>query len=187
MYCIFARLLKRLRVIVLCIAILFCFSGCGVKEKTVTQEEIVERLLEAGVPEKSIREYNRENYKNVLIIDNDLGHASINIYDREGDAHKAWDNLDNNYDNIKYSNETTAVGDLRDVCDASIEEWIHWEKNVIVSVEQFQAGEWAVYIGEDGEEYYADGTKVSDAIPGAAQRNRAVKLEELILDCLGDE
>lgn len=63
-------------------------------------------------------------------------------------------------------------------------EWIYFKDNVIVSVQQYVANEWGTYVAEDGEEYYADGTKVSDVSTSDEQRNRAAKLEALIVNCL---
>lgn len=177
---------------VLVVAII-CLAGCskssGSKSnepdiKKYDLEKLVENLAGEGIPEDSIREMDKEKYADIYIHDRELGHANIYVYKDASDAKEYWDNLSERYDNLEYIDDKTAVGDLKDVYDASIEEWIHYEGNVIVFVEQYVANEWAIYVGDDGEEYYGDGTKVSDVKTPSEQRDEAKKLEDTIMNCL---
>lgn len=174
--------MKKTLYILLNIAIMISLSGCG--SNTITSQNLTEKLIEHGVPESSIKENEKKLYTQLYIHDKDLGYANIYIFSNVKDAKEFWDELDDRYDNLEYLDKTTAVGDLKDVCDASIEEWVYWTNNVYVSVEQYVANEWATYIAEDGEEYYGDGTKVSDVPTPSDQRAKAETLEQIILSCL---
>lgn len=174
--------MKKILSIVFCIAVLTGLVGCTNNE--ISSQNLMEHLIEEGIPQTSISETEKEKYNEIYIHDKDIGYASIYVYKDKKDAQNYWDNLEDRYDNLEFLDETTAVGDLKDVCDASIEEWIYFKDNVIVSVQQYVANEWGTYVAEDGEEYYGDGTKVSDVPTPDEQRNRAAKLEALIVNCL---
>lgn len=172
--------MKKILGIVFCIAVLTGLVGCN----KFSSQNLMEQLIEEGIPQTSIKEIEEEKYNEIYINDKDIGYASIYVYKEKKDAQNYWDNLEDRYNNLKFLDETTAVGDVKDVWDASIEEWIYFKGNVIVLVEQYVATEWATYVAEDGEEYYADGTKVPDVPTADEQRDRAAKLEALILNCL---
>lgn len=171
---------KKLLLFILLIA---CLAGCS-GSKGYNADIISEKLINKGISEKSIKVTENPSCDRIFIYDSKIGHANIYVYKNAKDARKYWDNLDERYYNLEYLDEVTAVGYVRDVCDASIEEWIYYDRNVIVSVEQYVANEWAVYTADDGEEYYGDGTKVSDVPTYADQTDKAAVLQNMILDCL---
>lgn len=145
---------------------------------------IQEKLIEKGVPEKSVTITEGESFNTIYIRSNELGYASIRVYQTAAKAKATWKNIEDEYYNLEYIDDNTAVGNVKEVMDASIEEWICLRGRVIVYVEQYVASDWYIYIGEDGEEYYGDGTKVSDVTPIDVQRAQARELESIILDCI---
>lgn len=165
------------------IAITICLAGCS-DSKGFNSQNIIENLTAEGIPESAIREREKELYNQIDVRDAELGYASICVYKKAADAKEYWSNLGERYDNLQYLDDATAVGDVKDVCDASIEEWIHYEDNVIIAVEQYVANEWAVYVDENGEAYYGDGTKVSDVEMPNKQREKATNLENKIMNSL---
>ncbi len=162
---------------------MLCLSGCS-NSKKMDIQTLVDRLAAEGITHTSYTQTEEELYDRIYISDKNIGHATICVYKKASDAQKYWEHLDAKYDNLKYSDNATAIGDLKDVYDASIKEWIHYEDNVIISVEQYIANEWAVSIGEDGEEYYGDGTNVSETESPSVQKEKASKLEDMLLNCL---
>lgn len=174
--------MKKLYTVFIAI-MLICLTGCF-SLNGFNSKKLVEKLTEEGISQNAIDEYDRDLYDEIYIHDNDLGHARIYVYKKASDAQDYWDNLSERYNNLKYLDDETAIGDLKEVYDASIEEWIHLDGNVIVSAQQCVANEWAIYTGEDGEEYYGDGTKVSEVETADEQRDKATELENRILNCL---
>ena len=151
--------------------------------ETKSCQEIVDKLIENGISEESIKVLDSDRSETIKINDKDMGNAYIYVY-KEGEyAEEFWNNLEDRYI-LEYLDETVAVGSLKDVCDASIEEWVYRNDNIIVIVEQCVLSEWAIYVDDDGEEYYGDGTPVSEEEPAAAQRERAALLEQLIMGCI---
>lgn len=173
--------MKKLYIIFL--AAMLCLSGCS-DSKGFDSKDIIENLTAEGIPESAVREKEKELYHQIDVRDAELGYATIYVYHKASDAEKYWSNLEENYNNLQYSDDATAVGDVKDVCDASIEEWIHYEDNVIITVEQYVANEWAVYVDEKGEAYYGDGTKVSDVELPDKKREKAYLLENKLRNSL---
>lgn len=170
------------------IALLICLVGCSNEKSPVSKEvdskSLVDRLVLEGVPQNSIKVTEKYLWDEIYINDRDKGRANINVYKNVSDAQKYWDKLEERYNDLRYLDDNTAAGYLKDVCDAQIEEWIYFDRNVIVSVEQYIGNEWATYIGDDGEEYYGDGTKVSDVASYDEQKAKATKFENKIMNCL---
>lgn len=167
------------------ILIVFMISliGCT-KAKIYDSKNLVQQMVQEGISQKSISEHERKLYDEIYMSDREVGHARIFVYKNATDAQEYWNKLEDRYDNLQYSDDRTATGYLKGVCDASIEEWIHYEGNVIIFVERYVGNEWAIYIGEDGEEYYGDGTKVSDVKSATEQKDSAEVLQNKLLNCL---
>lgn len=165
----------------MCMLLVLGLVGCGNSGAKINASDVVDRLVANGLSDESIRETDRELYVELYIHDKEVGYAMIRVYKDMRDAELFWNNLSERYDNLKYSDSFTAIGNPKDVYDAFIEEWAHMKDNVVVTVQQYVANEWAIYVGDDGEEYYGDGTKVSDVKSPQQQREDAEKLEQLVL------
>lgn len=151
------------------------------KKERYTSDALIQELKDAGISEQSISKTRCDGYTSVSIGN---GRCTVRIYSKTREAKKYWYNLDDDYRNLKYSDFYTAVGTELGVCDVSIEDWIHLDKNVIVRVRQCQVSGWDTYIDENGDKRYMDGTLVSSVTPADEQRADAYEFEELILKCL---
>ncbi len=169
----------------LVVLVLASLVGCG-KKRTV--QEIHDKLIVNGIPEKKIKirenQGNDQQYDEIFLSDSSYGYATIRVFKNSKAAKSYWNNIDERYNNLKYIDSNTAVGDLKDVCDASIEEWIYYKGNVVASVEQCCWSEWSTYIGDDGIEYYADGTPVETVPTDDERRQKASKIEKIIMNIL---
>lgn len=134
--------------------VVLLLTGCSKKEG-YESEKIAENLVNKGISQNAIRESEKELYDEIYISDRDMGCAKIYVYKSASDAKNYWDNLGEKYNNLNYLDNATAVGDLKDVCDVSIEEWIH-----------------------------IDGTKVSEVETPNAQREKASELENIIMNSM---
>lgn len=166
--------------LVLVVAITYLIGCANVKAYDVN--DLVESLKAEGIKEDSIHIYEASDYDRIM-IKGDCD-ACIYVYKNSSNAKKDWDDLSLRYKNLEYEDDVTAVGDLKDVYDVSIANWVHYDNNVIVEVCEKFLSEWAVYNDESGEQYYEDGQKVSDGKGLDEQKNDAAEMKNMILNCL---
>ena len=172
------------KMFIVTLALLICLPGCTGLHK-YTSQDVVQRLTANGLPEDSIRVYEEEEYEKVSLYYENMANAYITVYSKSSDAKKYWENLEEDYDNIQYLDEHSAEGYEKYVCDATIKDWIYYDTNLIVKVNISVSCEWPVYVGDDGEEYYEFGKKVSDVDErNAKEEEAAERLRQLIIDSL---
>lgn len=172
------------RWLIVFLSLLFFLPGCIGSNKH-TSEDLVQRFTAKGLTEKSIDVTENDRYESVSIRYGNSGYAYIFVYSKPSDAKKYWNNLEDDFDDIQFLDEHSAYGYEKNVYDASIRDWIYYESNIIVKVNMSVSSEWPVYVGDDGEEYFGFGEKVSDVADSYEEKmEEAEQLKQLVIDCL---